>query len=91
MGPQLEGTDSVLDLSGLVLAAHTRIRIALFSVRYRWNSVQEHDHTPGRVNRRITLILKVDQLTRRNTFSNPDRRKGTGSLAMRRQPGVSRS
>ena len=33
----------------------------------------------------------TDQLTRRNTFSNPDRRKGTGSLAMRRQPGVSRS
>ncbi len=33
----------------------------------------------------------TDQLTRRNTFSSPDRRKGTGSLAMRRQPGVSRS
>ena len=32
-----------------------------------------------------------DQLTRLNTFSSPDRRKGTGSLAMRRQPGVSRS
>lgn len=33
----------------------------------------------------------TDQLTRRDTFSSPDRRKGTGSLAMRRQPGVSRS
>ena len=33
----------------------------------------------------------ADRLTRRNTFSIPDRRKGTGSLAMRRQPGVSRS
>ena len=33
----------------------------------------------------------TDQITRRNAFSSPDRRKGTGSLAMRRQPGVSRS
>ena len=33
----------------------------------------------------------TDQLTRRNTFSIPDRRMGTGFLATRRQPGVSRS
>jgi hypothetical protein len=33
----------------------------------------------------------TDQLLRHNTFSIPERRKGTGSLAMRRQPGVSRS
>jgi hypothetical protein len=37
------------------------------------------------------FMFWTDQLTRRNTFSSPDRRKGTGSLAMRRQPGVSRS
>ncbi len=37
------------------------------------------------------ILFWTDQLLRRNTFSNPDRRKGTGSLAMRRQPGVSRS
>jgi hypothetical protein len=37
------------------------------------------------------FLFWTDQLTRRNTFSSPDRRKGTGSLAMRRQPGVSRS
>ena len=37
------------------------------------------------------FLFWTGQLTRRNTFSNPDRRKGTGSLAMRRQPGVSRS
>jgi hypothetical protein len=37
------------------------------------------------------FLFWTDQLTRHNTFSSPDRRKGTGSLAMRRQPGVSRS
>ncbi len=37
------------------------------------------------------FLFWTDQITRRNTFSNPERRKGTGSLAMRRQPGVSRS
>ncbi len=37
------------------------------------------------------FLLWIDQLMRDNTSSFPDRRKGTGFLAMRRQPGVSRS
>ncbi len=37
------------------------------------------------------FVFWTDQILRDNISSFPDRRKGTGSLAMRRQPGVSRS
>ena len=53
---------------------------------YGTMSIRIHSGMVGRLFR-----FWADQLTRRNTFSSPDRRKGTGSLAMRRQPGVSRS
>jgi hypothetical protein len=37
------------------------------------------------------FVFWTEQILRLNTSPFPDRRKGTGSLAMRRQPGVSRS
>lgn len=39
----------------------------------------------------LLFVFWANQLMRDSTSSFPDRRKGTGSLAMRRQPGVSRS
>ena len=53
---------------------------------YRTISIRINSGIVGRL-----FLFWTDQITRRNTFSSPDRRKGTGSLAMRRQPGVSRS
>ena len=49
-------------------------------------SIRIHSGIVGKL-----FLFWTDQLMQQNTFSSPDRRKGTGSLAMRRQPGVSRS
>ena len=65
------------------------------SVRFRSSSGRSDYGTISiRINFGIIgrlFVFWTDQILRFNASPFPDRRKGTGSLAMRRQPGVSRS